>query len=97
MADSGTVYDFIASPTFRPVSLRYDSSYDRLYRQFEKEGTIHSTIANAPERLRPLPINVWTPSKGWGDYTVHRQGIVAATPHPIPHPPHYFLPAGLRN
>lgn len=97
VVDANTVYHFRASPIFRPVSLRYDSSYDMLYRQFEKAGKIRSPIAEASERLHPPPISLWTPAKGWEDYNVRPQGIVAATPHRISTPPHYFLPTTPTN
>ena len=92
------IYMFRTTPTIQPISLRYDTSYDMLYRQLEKEGKIHySRLADSPERLHPLPVSVWTPSGGWADYDVRPPGIVASKPWPISRPPRYLLAAGRRT
>lgn len=97
VADANTIYQFSTNPTFRPVSLRYDSSYKMLYREFQKEGKIRSAIADASEQLHPLPISVWTPTGGWENYAVHPHGDVAVKAVPIRRPPHYFLPGAPEN
>jgi hypothetical protein len=92
------IYLFRPTPTIQPISLRYDTAYDMLYRQLEKEGKIHYTrLADAPERLHPLPVSVWTPSDGWADYDVRPSGIVASKPRPISKPPRYVLAAAPPN
>lgn len=85
------IYWFATKPTIHPISLRYSSAYDMLYRHLLKEGKIRFPLADSPERLHPLPISVWTPSTGWADYAVRPPGIVASTPRPISKPPRYVL------
>jgi hypothetical protein len=86
---SHTIYQFRADPTIRPVSLRYDSSYDMLYRRLEQQGKIHQSLADAPERTHPRPVGVWTSADGWEDYDFHSPGIAAARAQPISRPPRY--------
>ncbi len=88
------IYLFRTTPTIQPISLRYDTAYDMLYRQLEKEGKIHYSLTNSPERLHPLPVSVWTPSDGWADYDVRPGGTIAAKPRPVSKPPRYDLAAG---
>jgi hypothetical protein len=49
----------------RPVSVRFETSYDRLHNKFEREGKINHSLANCPERLQPRPVKMWTPEGGW--------------------------------
>ena len=89
LGTADTIYQFRTTPTIRPVSLRYDSSYDMLFRQLEEEGKIHTTLAEARERLHPQPVSVWTHSTGWEDYAIRPPGLAAAKPQPISTPPRY--------
>jgi len=62
-----TIYLLRANSDVRPVSLRFDSSYDMLHRELEREGRIHHTLEECPERLHPRPIKMWTPTGGWAE------------------------------
>jgi hypothetical protein len=67
-SDSGQqaiYYLLSADQGFRPVSVRFDSTYDMLHRKLEREGKLDHTLENCPERLHPRPIRVWTPAGGW--------------------------------
>ena len=48
-----------------PISVRFETNYDLLHRQFEREGKIGHSLANCPERLHPKPVRMWTPAGGW--------------------------------
>lgn len=84
------IYLFRAMSTIHPISWRFSSGYDMLYRHLEKEGKIHHSLADAPERLHPLPVSVWTPSAGWEDYDFRSPGFAASNPVPISKPPRYL-------
>lgn len=60
-----TVYLFHSQPKIAPFSLRFDSQYDMLHRELESEHKLNHSIEACPERMRPKPIRVWTPSAGW--------------------------------
>ena len=60
-----SIYLFHTSPLVRPFSFRFDSSYDMLHRQLEKESKLNHSLETCPERLHPKPVQVWTPSTGW--------------------------------
>lgn len=47
------------------VSRRFDSGYDMLHREMEKEGRLDHSLENCPERLHPKPVMLWTPSGRW--------------------------------
>jgi hypothetical protein len=65
-----TFYTFEAEPSIHPISLRYSSTYETLHREAEKNGELDHSLAACPERLRPAPIRVWTPSGGWSELKV---------------------------
>lgn len=90
-ANANTIYLFRTSPAIQPVSLRYDSSYDILYRHFEREGKFRQSLADATERRHPLPVNVWTPANGWEEYPVLPTDMIASRPRQISRPPRYPL------
>jgi hypothetical protein len=92
-AKAGTIYEFRTAPSIWPVSLRYDSWYDMLYRRLEEERRIHFSLADSPERLHPQPIDVWTPSHGWERCNFKPPGIASARAVPISKAPHYVLAA----
>jgi len=58
-------YGIHAADTFYPASIRFDSNYDMQHKQYEREGKLNHSIEMCPERLRPRPIRMWTPSGGW--------------------------------
>lgn len=60
-----TIYVFHTEPTVAPFSLRFDSTYDMLHRQLEREHKLDHSIEACPERLHPKPVKVWTPAGGW--------------------------------
>jgi hypothetical protein len=92
-AKAGAGYAFRTAPSIWPISLRFDSHYDMLYRRLEQEGKIHFSFANSPERLHPQPVDVWTPSHGWERCNFKPPGIASARAVPIPKAPHYLLAA----
>ena len=92
-AAASTIYKFRTAPSIWPISLRYDSWYDMLYRQLEKEGKIHLSLADSPERLHPEPVDVWTPSHGWERCNFRPPGIASAKAVPISKAPRYVLAA----
>ncbi len=67
LTDGSTAVHYIlrADEEFKPVALRFGSSYDMLHRQYEREGKLNHTLENCPERLHPRPIRMWTPAGGW--------------------------------
>lgn len=65
-----TIYRLkLDDPEAKPVSLRYDSTYDMLHRQFTAEGKLQHALEKCPERLHPEPVRIWTPAGGWGEIT----------------------------
>lgn len=91
------IYKFSATPTIHPVSVRYSTAYDMLYRELEKEGEIHQPLAKSPGRLHPLPVSVWKPRQGWGDYAIRPSGIAVSTPRWTATPPRYVLASAPRE
>jgi hypothetical protein len=65
-----TYYNFRVDPTIHPHSLRYDSYYDMLHREAEKNGELDHSLAKCPERLHPLPVRAWTSGDGWKELAV---------------------------
>lgn len=64
--DQGRVYYLLdAANGFRITAVRFNSGYDALHRKFEREGKLHHSLLNCPERLHPRPVRMWTPSAGW--------------------------------
>jgi hypothetical protein len=49
----------------KPVSLRFDSTYDMLHGELERGGALKHRLANCPERLHPEPVRVWTSATEW--------------------------------
>jgi hypothetical protein len=60
-----SLYLLKSDGVIRPVSVRFETSYDRLHDKLEREGKINHSLANCPERLRPRPVRMWTPEGGW--------------------------------
>ena len=60
-----TVYLLREDGGIQLLSVRFDSSYDMLHRQLEKEGKIGHSLEECPERLHPKPVRMWTPGGGW--------------------------------
>jgi hypothetical protein len=60
-----TVYLLREDGGVRLVSVRFDSGYDMLHRQLEKEGKIGHSLEQCPERLHPRAVRMWTPVNGW--------------------------------
>jgi hypothetical protein len=92
-ASARTIYLFRTSPSIWPISLRYDSSYDMLYRRLKDERKIQHSLADSPEQLHPEPVAVWTPSGGWADCDFKTSGIASTDALPISKPPRYLLAA----
>jgi hypothetical protein len=92
-AQAGTIYLFHSIPSIWPISLRYDSSYNMLYRGLENEGRIHHSFAESPEQLHPQPVSVWTPSRGWAECDFRSPGIASSEARPVSKAPRYLLAA----
>jgi hypothetical protein len=63
-------YRFHTQPSIQPLSLRFDSSYDLLHQDLEKQGKLNHALDACPERLHPLPVKVWTRSEGWTEVRI---------------------------
>jgi hypothetical protein len=59
-------------PGFHVVSLRFDSRYDMEHQTLQKTGRLDHSLVTCPERLRPQPVKMWTPSGGWKELRVKR-------------------------
>jgi hypothetical protein len=60
-----TIYGIHTQPTVTPFSLRFDTGYDLLHGQLERQHKLDHSLDACPERRHPKPIRVWTPSAGW--------------------------------
>ena len=60
-----SIYRFHTEPVVEPFSFRFDSAYDMLHRDLEREGRIDHSLDECPERLHPKPVRVWRPVNGW--------------------------------
>lgn len=69
-ATVSTLYGFRAETTLRPVTVRFDSSYDMLHRDLQAKGKLDHPLESCPERLHPEPVRVWTPVRGWTEVSV---------------------------
>jgi hypothetical protein len=49
-------YVFHTLPTIQPFSFRFNSDYDMLHRDLEKEHKLNHTLESCPERLHPEPV-----------------------------------------
>ena len=67
-----TFYLIEAEPKFDLVSLRFDSTYDKMHEDLQKSGQLDHSLADCPERVHPQPIRVWTPSEHWKEWNVRR-------------------------
>jgi hypothetical protein len=65
-----TLYLLAAEPPFGLISLRYNSEYDMLHREWSTEGKLAHTLEDCPERMHPSPVRLWTPAHGWTDLPV---------------------------
>jgi len=65
-----TIYLLSENPPFTLLSLRYDSDYDMLHREWSAEGKLAHSLEDCPERMHPQPVRLWTPSDGWTDLPV---------------------------
>jgi hypothetical protein len=59
-----SIYLFHAVPSFRPYAFRFDSGYDILHNDLQRQGKLDHGLDACPERLHPQPVRVWTPA-GW--------------------------------
>ena len=69
-AGTTTIYRLLWGTEVTVGSLRYDSGYDMLHKQWSAEGKLDHTLENCPERLHPKPVRVWTPSGGWKEVSI---------------------------
>jgi hypothetical protein len=60
-----SIYLFRVMPTFRPYAFRFDSGYDILHSDLQRQGRLKRALEACPERLHPQPVRVWTPTAGW--------------------------------
>ncbi|MBS1840458.1 MAG: helix-turn-helix domain-containing protein [Acidobacteria bacterium] len=65
-----TVYLLAGSPPFRVKSMRVETEYLRLHKQWSDEGKLSHRYEDCPELLHPLPVKVWTPTGGWTEIQV---------------------------
>lgn len=62
------VYEFRVAPAFEPYAFRFDSWYDIMHRDLHDKGKFDHDLDSCPERLRPEPVRLWTPTGGWTDF-----------------------------
>ena len=65
-----TIYLLRTAPAIGPLSMRYDSGYDMLHREFSAEKKLNHSLENCPERLHPKSVRMWTPTAGWVDLPI---------------------------
>jgi hypothetical protein len=65
-----TLYLLRRELPFSVVSLRYNSDYDRLHREWSANGKLNHTLENCPERMHPQPVRLWTSTDGWTELPV---------------------------
>ncbi len=64
-AGAQSLYVLRSDSVIRPVSVRFETTYDLLHNKLEHEGKIGHSFVNCPERLHPRPVRMWTPTGGW--------------------------------
>lgn len=65
-----TIYLLASDPPFGLISLRYNSTYDMLHREWSTDGRLGHSPEDCPERMHPAPVRLWTPAHGWTDLPV---------------------------
>jgi hypothetical protein len=65
-----TLYLLSRETPFSVISLRYDSEYDRVHREWSAEGKLSHKLEDCPERVHPKPVRMWTPGGGWVELPV---------------------------
>jgi hypothetical protein len=59
------IYDIDDRSTFQVRSFLFDTGYDMLHAELQKQGKLDHSIAKCPERLHPKSVKMWTPDAGW--------------------------------
>jgi len=62
------VYEFSAG--LDPKGFTLGSGYRKVHLRLEREGKLHHTIEQCPERRGPKELRRWTPIEGWSDILV---------------------------
>ena len=65
---------FSLEPTFRPLSYRFDTSYDMRHRELSRAKKLNHTLEQCPERLHPQPVRMWTRAGGWTEISLPPPG-----------------------
>ena len=73
-SDESMHFLFGLEPTFRPLSYRFDTSYDMRHRQLSRAKKLNPTLEQCPERLHPQPVRMWTPAGGWTEINLPPPG-----------------------
>jgi DNA-binding winged helix-turn-helix (wHTH) protein len=63
-------YDF--SRDFQPERVSYSDGYREVHQRFEKEGRIHHSFANCPERKTPAVLRICDQNGNWSEVGIPR-------------------------
>jgi hypothetical protein len=64
------VYLLEGQPPFRVKSMRTNTEYQQLHKQWSDEGKLDHRYEDCPELLHPLPVKLWTPAGGWTEIRI---------------------------
>lgn len=66
----GRIYLLEGERPFRVKSMRTNTEYQQLHKQWSDEGKLDHRYGDCPELLHPLPVKLWTPGSGWTEVQI---------------------------